>query len=504
MESLGSHWRRDLVLMALVVFCFGAVRPLVDPDLPMHLAVGEWIVRHRAVPFVEPFAWTRAGAPYYAYSWLPETVFYLVLDAFGHLGLRALQGLLEVATAAAALLLARAAGARPGPAIMVAGFNLIVATIFIAALRPQTILLVTIPLIGASFYRIVAGENVVRNAMVIFTASALTANSHLFFPLTLAPAALVLVYRPSRTRDAVLGVASVIAGWLTSPYSLHWLEVFRSNFAPNALYRPPSAITELQPGFVALLYPSPSALLVPVAGMLSIPWVLARATLSARERVMAALCWSLGLVAFGYATRLFVLWWLLAIVPAMWAVAHLTRDTEDAPPRLRFRLLGLAASAVIVAAAIARGRQEWALEGDTARRTLPTYGALATEPLAALLESHAVPRERARLMTSFNNGSYLTWRLPQFSASLDSRGIPDSVSVAEAVVLASDRDVPVGPWRFADAAIIPLRFRAAAVLDTATGWRRIAAVPGRPVARDSTGLWARAEWWERSATTKEH
>ena len=46
-----------------VVFCFGAVRPLADPDLPMHLSVGEWIVRHRAVPFLEPFAWTRMGEP---------------------------------------------------------------------------------------------------------------------------------------------------------------------------------------------------------------------------------------------------------------------------------------------------------------------------------------------------------------------------------------------------------------------------------------------------------
>src|SRR5690349_12091106 len=57
-RSFGRHWRLDLAAMALMAFLFGAVRPLADPDLPMHLVVGEWIVKHRAVPFVEPFAWT--------------------------------------------------------------------------------------------------------------------------------------------------------------------------------------------------------------------------------------------------------------------------------------------------------------------------------------------------------------------------------------------------------------------------------------------------------------
>jgi len=102
------------------------------------------------------------------------------------------------------------------------------------------------------------------------------------------------------------------------------------------------------------------------------------------------------------------------------------------------------------------------------------------------------------MMTSFSNGSYLTWRLPEYSASIDSRGVfPDSVSAAEAVVLASDRDVPLGPWRSADVAILPLRFRVAAVLDTASDWQRLAAVAGWPNPVDSAGLWARRSWWKR-------
>ena len=73
----------------------------------------------------------------------------------------------------------------------------------------------------------------------------------------------------------------------------------------------------------------------------------------------------------------------------------------------------------------------------------------------------------------------------------------DSWLPAEAVVLASDRDVPLGPWRSADVAILPLRYRAAAALDTASGWRRELTVPGDPEASDSVGLWLRESWRAR-------
>ena len=240
-------------------------------------------------------------------------------------------------------------------------------------------------------------------------------------------------------------------------------------------------------------------MLVVVVAMLAVPWVLARANLQGRERLMAALFWGLGLILFGYATRLFMAWWLLAIVPAGWAVVHLTRSTADAPPRLQFRLLGLFACAMVIATELVRTRELWALEGSTQTRTLPTFAALPAERLAAWLMQNTVPGSEARLMTTFAYGSYLTWRLPGYSASIDSRTIfPDSVSAAEAVVLASDRDVPLGPWRSADVAILPVRYRAAAVLDTASDWRRIAAVPGTPLALDSSAVWVKRSWWAKS------
>ena len=497
-ESFGARWKLDLAVMALIVFCFGAVRPLSDPDLPMHLSVGEWIVRHGRVPFTEPFAWTRPGSPYYAYSWLPQTTFYLVLDTFGHLGLRALQGILVLASAASAVVLARAAGLRPSQAIIVAGFNLIVAAFFVALLRPQSILLITIPLVWVGFLWVALGRHSKLAPLVLFLSSAITANSHLFFPLTLAPAALLLVYPPARRRDAAVAVASVVAGWLATPYAFYWLDVFRHNFAANLLVRPPSAITELQPGFVTMLQPSPTAMITLVAAMLAIPWLLSRATLGRREHMLAATFWSTGLILFGYAARLFVAWWLLALLPVVWTVKHLTQASQDGPPRRRFKVLGLAACFLIVTTEIAKTRRDWAMEGDTMRRTLPTVGALPAERIAAWLDSSGKAHGGGRVMSTFTFGSYLTWRLPLYSESIDSRGVfPDSVTAAEAVVLASDRDVPLGPWRSADLAILPLRFRVAEVLDSATGWRRVATVPGNPQSLDSAGLWVRLNWWNK-------
>ncbi|MDB4881363.1 MAG: hypothetical protein JWL95_129 [Gemmatimonadetes bacterium] len=497
-DSLGARWKVDLAVLALIVFCFGEVRPLSDPDLPMHLAVGEWIVRHHTVPTVEPFAWTRIGAPYFAYSWLPESLFYVVLRAFGHLGLRLLHGAVVLACACSMVVLSRAAGWRPSQAIIMAGLNVVVAGLFVAFLRPQTILLITLPLIWSAFLWMTSGRRTKLAVIVLFGASALTANSHIFFPLTLAPAALLLVHPPARRRDGVLGVVSVVAGWFASPYALQWLGVFQLNFAPNLLLRPPSAITELQPGFVAMLYPSLKPMAALVAAMLAVPWVSSRLQLTARERVMAGLYWALGLVLFGYAARLFVAWWLLAIVPVGWSVAYLTRDTAEGAPRFGVRLFGLVACVAVLAAELYVTRPLRRLEGDVVSRSLPTHDALPAEGIARWIDSNTVAVADTRLMTNFSYGSYLTWRLPGYSVSIDSRAIfPDSVGAAEAVVGAAERDIPLGPWRSAEVAILPLRYRAAAALDTASGWRRAATVPGDPIALDSTGLWVTDVWWRR-------
>jgi hypothetical protein len=486
--------------MAIVVFLFGAIRPLGDPDLPMHLTIGEWIARHRAVPFTEPFSWTAVGQPYFAYSWLPQWVYFETFSAFGHYGLRALQGLLVLSSAASAMVLARASGWRPSLGVMLAGFNLIVAAFFVAMLRPQSILLITMPLIWAMFTRVAEGEGSWRDVLWLFLASAVTANSHLFFPVTLAPGILLWVHRRLRARQSVAAVLAVVAGWLTSPYALHWPSVFRHNFGTHALTAYPSPISEMRPGFVAMVQPPLGPMLLLVSCMLVVPWILGQSKLGVRERVVAAGYWLIGAIAFGFAVRLFVLWWVLSIVTFGATLAYVTRDATEAPPRRAIRLLGLIACLLIISAELVRTRDLRSLEGSTLDRRLPTFGAGSAERIAQWLRSNTSAGARGRIMTSFSFGSYLTWRLPGYSTSIDSRGLqPDSVTAAEAVVSAAAQGFPLGPWEASDLAILPLKYRAAAVLDTARGWQRIVAVQGDPVRSDSAALWVRDDWWARHA-----
>lgn len=502
-ESFGRLWKLDLTIMAIVVILFGAIRPLGDPDLPMHLAIGEWIVRHRAVPFVEPFSWTAVGQPYYAYSWLPQTTYFLVFSEFGNYGLRALQGVLVLASACSALTLARAEGWRPSIGIMLGGFNLIVGAFFVAMLRPQAILLITMPLLWAMFVHVARGTANWRHVAVIFLASALTANSHLFFAVTLAPAVLLWVHRRLRQRLSIASIVGVLAGWMASPYSPYWLSIFRHNFGRHALTSYPSPISEMQPGFALMLQPPLGPLPLLVALMLLVPWLLDERYVSGRKRIFAAAYWIVGVVLFGYAVRLFVVWWVLAILPFGWALLRVASATEEAPPRLGFRLFGLVACVTIIGAQLVRTREQRALEGSTTERSLPTFGARPAEGVASWLLANTRPNAKGRIMTSFSFGSYLTWRLPGYSASIDSRGLqPDSVTAAEAVVSAAAREYPLGPWRSADLAILPVRYRAAAVLDTASGWQRVLTVPGQPVVADSAALWVKSEWWAQHTRSR--
>src|SRR5215212_3247295 len=142
----------------------------------MHLAIGEWIVRHAAIPSVEPFAWTRPGEPYFAYSWLIQSTLYLVFREFGHVGLRIMHGALTAGSALAVLVLARAAGWRASQGVILSGIHLIVGSFLVAFLRPQSVLLITFPILWAGFFLIARGR-VGLGAASVFLASALTANS---------------------------------------------------------------------------------------------------------------------------------------------------------------------------------------------------------------------------------------------------------------------------------------------------------------------------------------
>ncbi|HEX5377264.1 MAG TPA: hypothetical protein VFW47_01745 [Phenylobacterium sp.] len=90
-------------LLMLAVALFDG-RLLHDGDTYWHLAAGEWMLRHGQVPHVDPFSFTRLGAPWQAHEWLSEILMALTFRLGGWNGLVVLYG---AALALAALLLTR-------------------------------------------------------------------------------------------------------------------------------------------------------------------------------------------------------------------------------------------------------------------------------------------------------------------------------------------------------------------------------------------------------------
>jgi len=73
----GSTWSLSwpLVLGVLLFICLvnGSGSPLLgDPDSHWHIAVGNWMLAHGAVPTVDPFSFTFTGQPWIAKEWLSQ------------------------------------------------------------------------------------------------------------------------------------------------------------------------------------------------------------------------------------------------------------------------------------------------------------------------------------------------------------------------------------------------------------------------------------------------
>lgn len=61
---------------SLLLFCLTLLSPAIlnDGDTFWHIAAGDWIAVHHAVPAADPFSYTFAGAPWTAHEWLSEVL----------------------------------------------------------------------------------------------------------------------------------------------------------------------------------------------------------------------------------------------------------------------------------------------------------------------------------------------------------------------------------------------------------------------------------------------
>jgi hypothetical protein len=230
-----------------------------------------------------------------------------------------------------------------------------------------------------------------------------------------------------------------------------------------------------------------------------LPWVAAP-RLDAKARVLYGFLWLAGLLMFALAVRSLVVWWLL-MLPLTGMVLSEVRTPSIRVVRTAQRAILLVIFALIAAACLETWLDPALRAGTVASRYLPSTNAKAIEPLAKWLDCNTRHEAGGRLVTSFNYGGYVPWRLPYLSESIDGRVIfADSVGLAETYVVPTRRDFPLQPWRTADLAIFPVTFPVAAVLDTAHGWHRIAITSQIAGPATMIALWVQEKWWQRAGS----
>lgn len=493
-RAYGPHWRPQLAILGLLLVARGALETLGDTDLPIHLALGEWVFEHRTVPFVEPFAWTRAGDPFFAYSWLAELLYYLLAESGGKVALRILHGLTVAGAAASMLVLGRAARWPPRTSLVMAALNVIILSALVAPVRPQGFLFGLIPLAWAFNYSALTAARPRPSLAGITIVAAICANTHIFFPLTAVPWVLLLATPPRERWRACATVAATLIGWLISPYALAWPAVFGLNILANPLLAFPSPINEAVPGFLALRW-NWLALCAGIC-LAMLPWLSQNAQLSARARLVFASAWLAGLVAFAGAFRLLLVWWMMVLPLASSAVSAICQSLASSENQ-KTRLLRITAVwAVCAGLILSSGRFEahaWNSEDPANARVLAPMNENGLEQIAEWLDCNAREGSGGRVFTYFSYGSALTWRLSHYSMSIDGRTIfPDSVAKPEAFYDPLTEPFREGPWRTANLAILPARSAIADVLDNAPGWRRAAVVHR---ATGSIALWVTEAWW---------
>src|ERR1700744_3254302 len=80
---------RTWLVLGIVVYALvllnGAIL-LGDSDTYWHLAVGQWIIDHGALPRTDIYSFTRAGAPWISTEWLSQGLYAAAYDAAGWAG----------------------------------------------------------------------------------------------------------------------------------------------------------------------------------------------------------------------------------------------------------------------------------------------------------------------------------------------------------------------------------------------------------------------------------
>ncbi|MFC0240157.1 hypothetical protein [Rhodopseudomonas telluris] len=210
-------------VVAYILLLIIGDRLLADPDTLWQIAIGQWIIDHRAVPHVDVYSFTMAGQPWISTQWLSQVLLAASYAAAGWAG-PVVMGAASLALALA--LLARALGRRlRGSTTLVFVFAAVMLMVPHMFARPHVLAMpVMVAWVGGL---IAAADRRAAPPLALLPLIALWANLHGGFVLGLvliAPIALdAVLAAPATARRSLLlrwagfGVLALIAS-CANPY----------------------------------------------------------------------------------------------------------------------------------------------------------------------------------------------------------------------------------------------------------------------------------------------
>src|SRR5881392_3521577 len=80
-----------LVAVLLIPAVLGSSKTIFnDGDVSWHIATGQWILDHRAIPHADPFSYTWLGKPWVPMEWLADVAYAGAYRLAGYSGVAAL------------------------------------------------------------------------------------------------------------------------------------------------------------------------------------------------------------------------------------------------------------------------------------------------------------------------------------------------------------------------------------------------------------------------------
>lgn len=448
-----------LALVALLSFpavaCLRA--PLADPDLWWHLAAGEWIVRHGAVPWTDPFSFTAAGHEWIAYSWLAEIGLYGLASSVGFGAIILCRALAAVLVVAFLFLACRASGARPIVAVAVAALAA-AATSGAWSERPMLLTVMLLALTSWLLRRDRRGFGFVAAMVLVHL---LWANVHILFVAGLAlvgAAAVTAAFAGEPSRGLWFAMAGAALSTLANPYGLH-LHAHLPIIAAQPVRMP--WIVEFQAPELGSLHAAAAVLLALTAGV---------AALTARRRPtpFEAVTFLASLVPALVMARNVALFAVLAAPTAARLVEAAIPGGRVAP---RLSVLRSGVHVVVALALLAL-----VVSSIPTKRGWRDHIEAGSFPVGAadFLGTH---RPQARIFNHFDAGGFLIFRLgPDAKVSIDGRTqVYGQRIVEEYARLAGDAE----SWRrfldesAPDVVVWPLGARFERRLRAEPGWRPI-------------------------------